>query len=290
MPPESYALLDSGHGRKIERFGPFVLARPCAQAIWLPRLSAAEWERADAQFDREDGNRWQNRSALPERWTIVVDGLHFVLSGTDFGHLGIFPEQRDLWQWIGRQVRRARRPHPAVLNLFAYSGGSTLAAARAGAEVCHVDASQGMVNWARENAAANGLQEHPIRWIVDDVHKFLGREVRRGRRYDAVILDPPTFGRGKHGEVYKIEQDLPQTLDLCRQLLSDAPLFLLLSAHTPGISAQVLQNLLAQAAPSGQGALENGEMMLRGESGVLPVPSGCYARWSAGESDARRPD
>lgn len=276
-----YELLDSGGGRKLERFGRCVLARPCAQAIWQPCLPPARWEAADASFDREDGQRWHSRERLPESWQIEVDGLRFRLSGTDFGHLGIFPEQRDCWQWIDATVRVAP-PSPAplrVLNLFAYSGGATLAAARAGAEVCHLDASAGMVDWARANAAANDLAAAPIRWIVDDAHKFLVREIRRGRRYEGIVLDPPSFGRGARGEVYKIERDLPRTLELCRQLLSERPLFLLLSAHTSGVTPVVLANLLDDLRLGRAGTTTSGEMLLTGGTGVRPVPSGCMARW-----------
>lgn len=272
-----YELLDSGGGRKLERFGTVVLSRPCSQAVWRPQLPFSAWRQADATFDREDGNRWHNRSALPARWMIEVDGILFQLSGTDFGHLGIFPEQRAQWRWI-RSVCASSKTPPRVLNLFAYSGGATLAAALGGAEVCHLDASRGMVQWARENAERNGLEEHPIRWIVDDAHKFLCREERRGRRYDAIILDPPTFGRGQNNEMYKIEKDLPETLRLCRNLLSEHPLFVLLSAHTPGYTPIVLQHVLGQAVEGLAGELESGEMLLTGAPSALPVPSGVYAR------------
>lgn len=285
---ETYALLDSGLGRKLERFGRYVLARPCAQALWQPQRPTAEWDAADASFDREEGQRWQNRDRLPEQWPIEVEGVRFRLSSTDFGHLGIFPEQRGGWHWLRQALRKAADERadarPRVLNLFAYSGGSTLAAAHAAAEVCHVDASAGMVQWARENAALNNLQAAPIRWIVDDVHKFLAREIKRGRRYDAVILDPPSFGRGAQGEVYKIERDLPHTLELCRMLLSDTPLLVLLSAHTPGITPTVLRHILQDALGKLPGCLHEGEMLLTGADGVRPVPNGCYARWEAGES------
>ena len=215
---DDYELLDSGDGRKLERFGKYVLARPCSQAMWRPCKSCSEWELADASFDREDGNRWHGRSNLPKEWQIETAGIRFKLGGTDFGHLGIFPEQRAQWRWIRERVEAttaidgSRRL--SVLNLFAYSGGSTMASALAGADVCHLDASQSMVEWARENAALNGLTEAPIRWIVEDAHKFLGREIRRGHRYDGIILDPPSFGRGAKGEVYKIERDLAKTLDI----------------------------------------------------------------------------
>ena len=275
-----YALLDSGDGRKLERFGPYVLARPCSQAIWRPSLPSSAWEAASAAFDREKGLNWHGRERLPGEWTIAVDGITFRLSSTDFGHLGIFPEQRDSWRWIDAAVRGAGR-RLSVLNLFAYSGGSTLAAARAGADVCHLDAAQGMVEWARRNAELNGLKAWPIRWIVDDAHKFLAREVKRGRRYDGIVLDPPSFGRGARGEVYKLERDLPATLSLCRRVLSDRPAFVLLSAHTPGVTQTVLRHLLEDAFGDLRGTIEDGEMFLRGAEGVRPVPSGCMARWSS---------
>ena len=274
---DDYELLDSGDGRKLERFGRYVLARPCSQALWRPSLPAAEWSRADASFDREDGNRWHGRGNLPKEWTIETAGVKFRLGGTDFGHLGIFPEQRAQWKWIrevveGRLNADGRRP--TVLNLFAYSGGSTMAAALGGAEACHLDASKGMVEWARENARLNGLADAPIRWIVDDAHKFMKREIRRGRRYDAIVLDPPTFGRGAGGEMYKIERDLCETLDLVKSLLSDDPLFVLFSSHTPGLSVRVAENMLGQLFPSAR--IESGEMLLEGSS--LPCPSGIYCR------------
>ena len=281
---DDYELLDSGDGRKLERFGKYVLARPCSQALWRPARSPADWSRADAAFNREDGNRWHGRSNLPKDWQIETAGLRFKLGGTDFGHLGIFPEQRAQWTWIREKIRGIRERgtgnrglgtgNVRVLNLFAYSGGSTLAAALGGAEVCHLDASKGMVEWARENARLNGLAERPIRWIVDDAHKFMRREIRRGRKYEAIILDPPTFGRGAGGEMYKIERDLQETLGLVRDLLSDRPAFVLFSSHTPGLSEVVAQNILGQLFPSAK--LEAGEMLLEGAS--LPCPSGIYCR------------
>jgi len=275
-----YELLDSGFGRKLERFGEVVLSRPCAQAIWRPLLSKTDWSDAHATFDREEGNHWEGRSRIPDHWIIEDAGMKFHLSVTDFGHLGIFPEQRAQWKWIRDVVgaEKARGGEPcSALNLFAYSGGSTLAAALAGAKVCHLDASRGMVQWASENAEINGIGD--VRWIVDDAHKFLAREAKRGHRYDGIILDPPTFGRGEGGEMYRIERDLPNTLEMCRQLLSDRPLFLLFTAHTPGLSAQVGANLLSQGMEGLGGKIDAGEMLLTGGEGVLPLPSGTYARW-----------
>ena len=277
---DDYELIDSGDGKKYERFGNVSLVRPCSQALWRPE-NPESWSRATATFDREDGNRWHNRGALPKEWTIETAGIRFRLSGTDFGHLGLFPEQRAQWNWIRENLARTigQRPTtncqlPTVLNLFAYSGGSTMAAAQGGASVCHLDASKGMVQWARENAALNGLADHPIRWITDDAHKFMEREMRRGRRYDAIIFDPPTFGRGANGEMYKIERDLKKTLSLVRELLSDRPLFVLFSSHTPGLSCMVAANILGQTFPAAQ--IETGEMLLEGRS--LACPSGIFCR------------
>ena len=272
---DEYELLDSGDGRKLERFGGYVLARPCSQALWRPTRPESEWRAADASFDREDGNRWHGRSNLPEEWTISTAGIRFRLGGTDFGHLGIFPEQRAQWKWIRETCSACAKTRvPKVLNLFAYSGGATIAAAQGGAEVCHLDASKGMVSWARENARLNALEQAPVRWIVDDAHKFMKRELRRERRYDAVILDPPSFGRGAAGELYKIERDLRETLSLVKSLLSDNPLFVLFSSHTPGLSEQVARNIVGQAFPGA--ALESGEMLLEGRS--IPCPSGVFCR------------
>jgi 23S rRNA (cytosine1962-C5)-methyltransferase len=276
----TYALLDSGGGRKLEQFGAVTLARPAAQAAWK-RDKRKTWSKADAAFDRDGGNRWAGREQLPESWLIEVDGIRFKLSATDFGHLGIFPEQRPLWRWIGETVQQHDTRQLNILNLFAYSGGSTLAAAHAGAAVCHLDASKGMVEWARENAALNDLGDAPIRWITDDAIGFLQREARRDRRYDGIILDPPTFGRGKKGEVFKIEEDLHRLLDACEAVLSDDPALFLLSGHTPGYSAQVLSNILEQrAAKWPAGTVEFGEMLLEGDN-ARPLPSGAYARWRA---------
>ena len=278
--PQTYSLLDSGNGKKFERFGDVTLVRPCAQAVWQPALPATEWARATATFDREDGNRWQGRGRLPDSWNIHIDNLAFKLSGTDFGHLGLFPEQREQWKWIQCTIHNAQcTMQPSVLNLFAYSGASTLAAAVAGASVCHLDASRGMVQWGRDNAALNQLSNAPIRWIADDAHGFMEREIRRGRTYDAIILDPPTFGRGTQNEVYKIEDDLPKTLSLCLALLSKKPLFILLSCHTPGYTPVVLHNFLRQSTEKLGGVVESGEMLLAGDA-KFSLPSGAYARWS----------
>jgi 23S rRNA (cytosine1962-C5)-methyltransferase len=277
---DSYELIDSGYGKKLERFGSYVIARPAAQAVWQPQLPESVWRNADAYFSREPENKWHFNTKLPDQWWIDIDGTKFNISPTDFGHLGIFPEQRVSWAWIKETVKNTKNEKGPVrvLNLFAYSGGSTLAPALAGAEVCHLDASKGMVSWANENAKHNGLKEAPIRWIVDDVNKFLKREIRREKRYDAIILDPPTFGRGSKGEVFKIEEAIQELLHDCDQLLSDTPLFVLLSCHTPGFTPIVLRHLLDQTF--GTGKIMEGEMLLEGKEGVYPIPSGTYAIWT----------
>ena len=281
-PTDDYALLDSGNFRKLERFGDIVLARPCAQAIWRPTLPERTWQDATASFSREGQNRWVGRSRLPEHWEISVEGIRFQLRSTDFGHLGIFPEQRQQWVRIRDYCSAFLATHgrPArVINLFAYSGGSTLAATLGGAEVCHVDASKGMVDWARKNAALNGWADKPVRWIIDDIFKFLEREQRRDRLYDLVLLDPPTYGRGAKGEVFKIEEALPKLLRTIHALMSDRATAILLSCHTPEYTATALANLLAQEFGA-SGKLESGEMLLEGAR-ALSIPSGTFGFWAA---------
>jgi len=263
-----YQLLNSGNGRKLERFGPVVIDRPSLQAVWP---SNGDFDSADALFTRDPGGKWTFVRELPDSWIVEVEGIRFKLAYTDFGHLGIFPEQKSAWNWIRNCAQKGAR----VLNLFAYSGGSTLAAAQGGALVTHLDASKKMVAWAKENAALNHLGN--IRWIVDDALKFLKREVRRESKYDAIIMDPPSFGRGAKGEVFKIENDLRAILSCCRELLSDKPLFFLISCHSPGFTPIVLKHLVSDLFDGG--VIECGEMVCEG-TGALPLPSGCYARWS----------
>ena len=263
----TYQLIDSGEGLKLEKFGEYSLIRPCPQALWQKERSK-DWEKADAEFSREKG--WEQRRKLPSDWKAEVGGVKFKIAPTDFGHLGVFPEHSMLWEELSPLA-----PGAQILNLFAYSGGATLALAKAGAKLCHLDASKGMVDWARENAAINQLEKAPIRWIVDDALKFLKREVRREVRYDGILLDPPTFGRGSQGEVFKIERDLVTLLDLCRSVLSKSPRFVFLSCHTPGVTPLVLQHLTGQIFKDAR--IETGEMMLN-SPGALPIPSGSFAK------------
>ena len=266
-----YRLIDSGNGQKLEQFGSVTLVRPCASALWTPKLERNIWSKADAVFTRDGGNQWHIKGHVPEEWIIEVSGIQFKLKRTDFGHLGIFPEQAPLWKWIQQNTEAQKR----VLNLFAYSGGSSLAAAKAGAEVFHLDAAKGMVMWASENAALNEVGK--IHWLVDDALKFLARAIRRGDKYDAIIFDPPSFGRGKSGEIFKIEEHLPFILESCRDLLSNNPSFLLFTCHTPGYTPITMRQLLEDL--QGKGKVEAGEMTLVGEN-TFEVPCGTYARWT----------
>lgn len=268
---EEYQLLDSGDGLKFERFGPYSLIRPASQAVWKPQLSKKEWDKSDALFTREESNQWVK--PINQEWRLKIADITFRLNATDFGHLGVFPEQQDFWIWIQENTK----PNMRVLNLFAYSGGSTLAAAKAGAQVTHLDSSKGMVAWARENAALNQLEKAPIRWIVDDAIKFIKREIKRENLYDAIILDPPSFGRGAQGEVFKIDEQVHNLLTLCTSLLTPEARYILFSCHTPGYTPLIMHNLLKQTAP--QGKIDAGEMILKGNENVLPLPSGTFARW-----------
>lgn len=273
----SYALLDSGNQLKLERFSDFTIIRPCAQALWKPRLSEDIWSKADAHFSRDGGNRWMQNRPLPESWIVELEAIQFKVAPTDFGHLGMFPEHHLLWKWAVECVQK-QKSAPRILNLFAYSGGATLALAKAGAEVCHLDASQKMVAWARENAAINNLSHAPVRWIVDDAMKFLRREMKRGKKYEGIILDPPSFGRGNRGELFKIETDLHEILFCCKELLSENPLFLILSSHTPGMTPLVMNHLMQETMRGRGGAIESGEMELK-SAHSFSLPCGSYARW-----------
>lgn len=272
MTHNEYELLDSGDARKLERFGDVVISRPCPQASW-ERQRTALWSSASS-FERDGGWRAPAGCDLPESWVVTINGITMRLAPTPSGHLGVFPETRDLWDWIAATLGAGA----SVLNLFAYSGGATLAAARAGCAVCHVDSSKSMVNRARENAQLNGLEDAPIRWIVEDVGKFLDREIRRGRTYDVIMLDPPSFGRGTKGEQYRIDRDLASTLERCRSLLPPGAATILLTAHTEGVTSLQLEQQLHEALGSGE--LDSGKMQLTGEGDVRPVDSGVWTRWT----------
>ena len=274
-----YELIDSGSGEKLERFGEYTIARPCSQAVWMKSiLKMDEWNNADAHFSRKNGLQWQENRKIPNSWKVEICNLIMKLKTTNFGHLGIFPETIDLWKSIDNKIKNVKNQKSTFqfLNLFAYSGGATLAAAKAGAHCCHVDASKGMVEWAKENALLNKLNKHPIRWIVDDVNKFLKREIQRGRSYDGILLDPPSFGRGSHGELYKIDKAIIETLSLIRILIKSDFNFVYLTSHTPGYTPTVLANLLKQL--NTDGAVESGEMFLRSSNySTFNIPNGSWA-------------
>ncbi len=276
-----YQLLDCGHGRKLEKFGPHTLDRPVNYAVWPPREGRSLWRKADAVYLRSDkgGGEWEDVVPYPESWQATYGGLELKIKPTPFGHVGLFPEQAENWQWI-RERSQEIGPDAEALNLFAYTGGSTLACAQGGSKVCHVDSSKGIVQWARENAALNELTDHPIRWIVDDVRSFVARELRRNRRYRGIIMDPPSYGRGAKGQIFKTEDDLTDLLEECWQLMEDEPHFFLLSCHSASFSPRVLGQILSRSAPQG-GSIEVGEMVVPGLPEGPELPSGVFARWRA---------
>ena len=277
----TYSLLDSGNGAKLERVGPYLLNRPAAQAVWPASLGKDEWSKADAEFTRDSSGSgsWNTKGNLPDSWMVEHHGLSFRITPTGFGHLGVFPEHASNWKWLEQQVRNSRKPLN-ILNLFAYTGGATLALARAGARVCHLDASKGVVSWARENAALSNLGDRPVRWIVEDAAKFLKREMRRESVYDGVLLDPPSFGRGAKGEVFKIERDLPELLELTRGVLNEQPKFVVLSCHSPGFTPLVLKNCLDAGLGELNGKSEAEELTIV-DAFERALPSGATARWIA---------
>jgi len=291
-----YALIDSGHGRKLERYGPYRIVRPEAQALWTPRLSAEEWDRADAIFtgakDEDSDGRWKYRRPLGETWPMawplpraVGEGeVRFLGRFTAFRHVGFFPEQEMHWAWFGRKIRDAKyadpKRQPKVLNLFGYTGIASFVAAMAGAQVTHVDASKKAIGWARDNQTMSGIADLPVRWIVDDAMKFVQREVRRGSKYDGIILDPPKFGRGPNGEVWDIFERLPEMMALCRQLLADDALFLCLSAYSIRASFMAIHETSAEALSGLPGTLESGELLIREEGEGRTLSTSLFSRWS----------
>src|SRR6266446_4294166 len=281
MGTSSYQLLDTGNGAKLEQVGPYRLVRPAPQALWCPASPSEVWDTAAACYHRSStgGGAWTSRHTLPPTWVVTYCDLTLQVRLTDFGHLGFFAEYGPHWQWVHQYIHTADRP-VRLLNTFAYTGGISLAAAAAGASVVHLDAAEGIVAWARDNAQLSGLTEARIRWVVEDVTKFLTREMRRGNKYDAIVLDPPSFGRGSKGEVWKLERDLPAILALCSQVLSDEPLCVLLSAHTPGVTPFVLAHLLADMLGNHRGLVTSMEMVIPHSVGTRVLPSGALARWS----------
>ena len=278
---KDYELLDCSGGERLERWGNVVLIRPDPQVIWNTPKEHPLWHRADARYVRskEGGGHWECRRQLPEAWNINYKDLQFKISPTGFKHTGLFPEQAVNWDMMREKITGAGRSIK-VLNLFAYTGGATLAAASAGASVCHVDAAKGMVHWARENAELSSLAERPIRWLVDDCAKFVEREIRRGNTYDAIIMDPPSYGRGPGGEVWKLEDQIYDLVKLCTGVLSDEPLFFLLNSYTTGLSASAMAYVLGVNMQKFGGGVSAEEIGLPVTASGMVLPCGSSAIWS----------
>lgn len=279
---KDYEVIDCSDGEKLERWGKYLLVRPDPQVIWSTKKNNYGWKNMNGHYHRSSkgGGEWEFFN-LPRQWTINYKALTFNLKPFSFKHTGLFPEQAANWNWFGRKIKEAGRPIK-VLNLFAYTGGATLAAALAGASVTHVDASKGMVGWASENARSSNLGEAPIRWIVDDCQKFVEREIRRGNKYDAIIMDPPSYGRGPKGEIWKIEEAIYPFVKLCEQLLSDRPLFFLINSYTTGLQPAVLTYILSSViTPKHGGRVISDEIGLPVSQSRLILPCGASGRWEA---------
>lgn len=278
---EDYELIDSGNGRRLERFGEYVLDRPDPGVIWERGLPDDEWQKASAYFERTIGEKgkWIQNISIPEKWLIHYKNLAFWVKLSPFKHTGIFPEQASQWDFIGKNIKEAKK-EVSVLNLFAYTGGASMAAASAGAKVTHVDASRPAITWANENREASGMGEAPVRWILDDALEFTEREIKRGNKYDAIIMDPPVYGHGPKGTIWDFSKDFPKLLKNCKQLLSDNPLFVLVNAYAVSISSVSLANALANELKDFKGETTNGELALKDRSGRF-LTTGIWALFSA---------
>lgn len=287
-----YEVLDTSAGEKLERWGDYILVRPDPQVIWNTPHKVREWKQKNGHYHRSNkgGGQWEFFN-LPEQWEISYGNLKFHLKPFHFKHTGLFPEQAINWEWSGNLIREAKKKNPGkeikVLNLFAYTGGATVACADAGAAVTHVDASKGMVTWAKENAAASGLANAPIRYLVDDCVKFVEREIRRGNHYDAIIMDPPSYGRGPKGEIWKIEEKIFPLVQLCTKVLADKPLFFLINSYTTGLQPAVLSYMLNLEIKSRFGGIVEADeigLPVRGKQGLV-LPCGASGRWSRKERE-----
>lgn len=277
-----YELLDSGDFKRLERFGDVVVIRSEPRAWWSPQLPNATWQKAVALYEREEKGQWQFRGNVPQSFTLPFEELQVKVKFTRMSkHVGVFPEQSAQWRWLSEKFTQVKAAQPKVLNLFAYTGLSTLAAAKAGAQVTHVDGSRVAIAWARENQALSGLSAAPIRWILDDALKFVQREVRRGNRYDAIIMDPPAFGRGPKGEIWKVERSLGQLLSACQQLLSDHPLFIFMTMYSIEASSLSIRNLLEDVTKDRGGTIRNGELVLKPKNSERVIPVSLFSVWEA---------
>lgn len=276
-----YQILDMANGEKLEKWNNITLVRPDPQIIWKQKTYPEKWKKADAKYSRSNtgGGAWNYNKKLPSAWQVKYKNLVFNIKPMGFKHTGLFPEQAVNWDWMINKIKRANK-EIKVLNLFAYTGGATVACLSAGATVCHVDSSKGMVSWAKENVTSSGLQDRKVRYIVDDVVKFVNREIRRGNKYDAIIMDPPSYGRGTNGEVWKFEDNIYDLVELCSKVLTDKPLFFLINSYTTGISSMVLENILKLNIHA-KGKFSNGEIGIPMQNSNLVLPCGIYGRWES---------
>ena len=278
---KDYEILDMASGKKLERWGKYILDRPDPQIVWLEKQNKEIWKKADAVYHRSNkgGGHWETKTNVPENWQIKYKDLTFNIKQMGFKHTGLFPEQAVNWDYMINKIKLSNRKIK-VLNLFAYTGGATVACAYAGADVVHVDSSKGMVAWAKENIVSSNLEDRYVRFIVDDCIKFVEREIRRGNKYDAIIMDPPSFGRGANGEVWNIEESLFKLIKLCEEVLSDNPLFFLINSYTTGLSGMVLENILNLTVnKKHEGKVTSGEIGLPMKDSKLVLPAGIYGLW-----------
>ena len=276
-----YQILDMANGEKLEKWNNITLVRPDPQIIWKQKTYPEKWKKADAKYSRSNtgGGAWNYNKKLPSAWQVKYKDLVFNIKPMGFKHTGLFPEQAVNWDWMINKIKSANK-EIKVLNLFAYTGGATVACLSAGASVCHVDSSKGMVSWAKENVTSSGLQDRKVRYIVDDVVKFVNREIRRENKYDAIIMDPPSYGRGTNGEVWKFEDNIYDLVELCSKVLTDKPLFFLINSYTTGISSMVLENILKLNIHA-KGKFSNGEIGIPMQNSNLVLPCGIYGRWES---------
>ena len=279
---KDYEILDMANGEKLERWGNVTLVRPDPQIIWKQKSFPNNWKQINAVYNRSKtgGGSWNYKKQMPKTWQIKYKNLTFNIKPMGFKHTGLFPEQAVNWDWMINKIENEKKHKKEikVLNLFAYTGGATVACLSAGASVCHVDSSKGMVSWAKENVISSKLADKKVRYIIDDVVKFVQREIRRGNKYDAIIMDPPSYGRGAKGEVWQFENNIYDLVELCMQVLSDDPLFFLINSYTTGISAKVLENMLRLEIKK-KGTLSSGEIGLPMKNSEIVLPCGIYARW-----------
>ena len=276
-----YQILDMANGEKLEKWNNITLVRPDPQIIWKQKTYPEKWKKADAKYSRSNtgGGAWNYNKKLPSAWQVKYKDLVFNIKPMGFKHTGLFPEQAVNWDWMINKIKSTNK-EIRVLNLFAYTGGATVACLSAGASVCHVDSSKGMVSWAKENVTSSGLQDRKVRYIVDDVVKFVNREIRRGNKYDAIIMDPPSYGRGTNGEVWKFEDNIYDLVELCSKVLTDKPLFFLINSYTTGISSMVLENILKLNIHA-KGKFSNGEIGIPMQNSNFVLPCGIYGRWES---------